>query len=56
MSVTTAPAFNIGKVMVILEGDVVISAVGGITEAFEDESVYGKKPPLMVYTTLRELH
>ena len=54
--VTTAPIFNIGNVMVRFEGVVVTSAVGGITEALEDDTVYGTKPPLMVYATLRELH
>ena len=46
--VTTAPTFNIGNVMVMLEGDVAITAVGGVTAALDDESTYGTKPPLIV--------
>ena len=48
MIVTTAPRFNIGKVMIMLEGEVEITAVGGVTAALDDESTYGTKPPLMV--------
>ena len=36
--VTTAPVFNIGNVMLMLEGDVAITAVGGVTAALDDES------------------
>lgn len=34
--------------MVKLDGDVAITAVGGTTAAFDDDSTYGTKPPLMV--------
>ena len=53
--VTTAPMLNVGKIIVMLDGDVAITAVAGVVPAFDDESMYGAKPPLMVYTTLDEL-
>jgi len=54
--VTTAPIFNIGNVIVTFEGAVVTTDVAGITEALDDDSVYGTNPPFMIYVTLREMH
>ena len=40
----------------MLDGEVAIVAVTGVTPISDDESVYGVTPPLMVKTTLRSLH
>ena len=36
--VTTAPTLNVGKVIVMLDGDVAITAVAGMVPEFDDES------------------
>lgn len=37
--VTTTPTFSVGKASVMLDGEVVIVAVSGVTPITEDESV-----------------